>query len=135
MRIDSNRQKVLSRRAAITGGVKFVLLSVLVGRMYQLQVLESKRYKLLADENRINMRLLPPPRGRILDRNGTPMATNRENFRVLLVAEQTPNVDHTLDKLSTMLSISINDRRRIRREIKRRRNFVPVTVRENLDWR
>ena len=59
--------------------------------MYQLQVLESDRYKMLADENRINMRLLPPPRGRILDRFGHPLAANRENYRALIVAEQTPD--------------------------------------------
>ena len=133
-REDSTLYKVFSRRAAILGGVKFTLFGLLVGRMYQLQVLESDRYKLLADENRINMHLLPPPRGRILDRFGAPMAVNRENYRVLLVVEQADDVAESLATLAKIIPITERDRRRIAREIKRRRNFVPVTVRENLDW-
>ncbi len=133
-REDNDRYKVFTRRAAVLGGVKLVLVSVLVGRMYQLQVLESSRYKMLADENRINLRLLPPPRGRILDRYGKPMAVNRENYRVLLVAEKAGDVARALDFLSQLIPISDYDRRRIQRETKRRRSFVPITVRENLSW-
>ena len=133
-REDSTRYKMFSRRAAILGGTQAVLLSVLAGRMYQLQVLESDRYKLLAEENRINMRLLPPPRGRILDRTGLPLAVNRENYRVVLIAERTQDVNRTLDRLGKLIPLGDHDRRRILREIKRRRSFVPVTVRENLDW-
>jgi penicillin-binding protein 2 len=133
-REDSSRYKKFSRRAAMLGGAKAVLLSVLAGRMYQLQVLESDRYKLLAEENRINMRLLPPPRGRILDRAGLPLAGNRENFRVVLIAERTSDVNKTLDELGELIPVDEDDRRRIMREIKRRRSFVPITVRENLDW-
>jgi penicillin-binding protein 2 len=133
-REDSNRFKLFSRRAAILGGAKIAMLGVLVGRMYQLQVLESDRYKMLADENRINMRLLPPPRGRILDRFGHPLAANRENYRALIVAEQTPDVEHTLDVLSRLIPIADHERKRILRDIKRHRSFIPVTVRENLDW-
>ena len=133
-REDSTRYKVFSRRAAILGGGKAVLLSILAGRMYQLQVLESDRYKLLAEENRINMRLLPPPRGRILDRSGLPLAGNRENYRVVLIAERTSDVNQTLDALGQIIPVDDDDRRRIFRELKRRRSFVPITVRENLDW-
>jgi penicillin-binding protein 2 len=125
---------MFSRRAAILGGAQAVLLSVLAGRMYQLQVLESNRYKLLAEENRINMRLLPPPRGRILDRTGLPLAVNRENYRVVLIAERTHDVERTLDRLGRLIPLGDHDRRRILREIKRRRSFVPITIRENLDW-
>lgn len=133
-REDSSRYKMFSRRAAILGGVQAVLVSVLAGRMYQLQVLESNRYKLLAEENRINMRLLPPPRGRILDRAGLPLAGNRENYRVVLIAERTSDVNKTLDALGRLIPVGDAERRRILREIKRRRSFVPITVRENLNW-
>ena len=134
-REDSNRYKAFSRRAAIVGGAQLALFGLLVGRMYQLQVLESDRYRMLADENRINMRLLPPQRGRILDRYGRPLAANRENFRALIIAEQTPDIEHTLDALARLIPINEHDRRRILRDLKRHRSFIPVTVRENLDWK
>ena len=76
MNRDTGRFKLFSRRVAVLGGGKLALLGLLAGRMYQLQVVESDRYTTLAEENRINLRLLPPPRGRILDRYGRPLAIN-----------------------------------------------------------
>jgi len=135
MHRDSDRQKLFGRRAAILAGGKMVLLSALVGRMYYLQVVESERYKTLADENRISLRLLPPPRGYIVDRYGAPLAVNQQNYRVVLVPENTNDVAESLRRLGGVVAIRDSDRRRILREVKRRRSFVPVTVRENLDWR
>jgi len=131
---DSGRYKLFSRRVAILGGGKLALLGLLAGRMYQLQVVESDRYTTLAEENRINLRLLPPPRGRILDRYGRPLAINQENYRVSLVAEQVQDVDAILDALSRIISLGDHERQRILRKVRRRRGFVPVTVRENLQW-
>ena len=133
-REDSTRYKMFSRRALIIGGGQVALFGVLAGRMYQLQVLESSRYRLLAEENRINVRLLPPPRGRVLDRFGAPMAINRENYRVLLIAERTSDVEATLDALGKLIPLDEHDRIRIRRDVRRYRSFVPVAVRENLNW-
>jgi penicillin-binding protein 2 len=132
---DSSRFKSFSRRVAFLGGGKVLLLSLLAGRMYQLQVIESDKYKTLADENRINLRLLPPPRGTIVDRYGRALAVNQENYRVTLVAEQVNDINTMLDTLSGVISLEDYERHRILREVRRRRGFVPVTVRENLDWR
>ena len=124
-REDSARYKKFSRRAFILGGGQIALFGVLAGRMYQLQVLESNRYKMLADENRINLRLLPPPRGRILDSLGNPLATNRENYRVLLVAEQARDVSSTLTSLGKLIFISERDKKRILDEsIKRKQSII-----------
>ena len=81
MQGEISRTKLFTRRTIMLGGVQTLLLAGLAGRMYQLQVLESSRYKMLADENRINIRLLSPQRGRILDRFGVPLVLNRENYR------------------------------------------------------
>ena len=134
MHRDSERHKLFSRRAAIVTGGMAVLLSALAARMYYLQVVEASRYRTLAEENRINLRLLPPPRGRIVDRFGVPMADNQQNYRVLLNAEDARDVEAILDVLGTIIPISAGEKRRILREIRRNRRFVPATVRENLNW-
>ncbi|MBF0252000.1 MAG: penicillin-binding protein 2 [Alphaproteobacteria bacterium] len=134
MHRDSERHKLFARRALMLGGGKAALLSVLVGRMYYLQVIESERYVTLADENRINFRLLPPPRGRIVDRYGRSMADNQQNYRVVIIPEQAGDVEQTLIKLSRIIPLGSGEKRRILREVKRKRAFVPITVRENLDW-
>jgi len=135
MHWDSERHKLFSRRAAILIGGKAVLLSGLAARMYYLQVVEAERYRVLAEENRINLRLLAPPRGHIVDRFGVAMADNQQNYRVLLNAEDTPDIEETLDVLGRIIPISAGERRRILREARHNRRFVPTTIRENLDWK
>jgi len=130
-----NRYKTFTRRAALVGGGQALLMSVLAGRLYYLQVTRADQYRTLADENRISHRLLPPTRGRILDRTAIELANNQQNFRVLLIPEHaTGGIDKTLDALSNLVAIDSHDRRRIEREIKRNRKFMPVTALENLSW-
>ena len=116
------------------GGVQTLLLASLAGRMYQLQVVESDRYKTLADENRINMQLLPPPRGRIFDRFGRPLAVNQLNYRLVIVPEQAGDLERSLVAIGLLVQIEQRERERVLREAQRKRNFVPITVRENLTW-
>jgi penicillin-binding protein 2 len=134
MRSDSDRYKSFTRRTAAIAGFKVALLGLLGARMYQLQVVQADRYATLAEENRINLRLLPPPRGRILDRRGQLLAINRQNYRVLMTVERPAAAEPTLDALARFIFIGDGDRKRVLREIGRKRSFVPVTVRENLDW-
>ncbi len=131
---DSTKSKTFSRRALFLAGGQALLFSTLAGRMYYLQILKSDTYKTLAEDNRINLRVLPPPRGRILDRFGVELAVNEQNYRLVLVREQTLDVEATLDSLSQVISLSEHDFKRVLREVKRKRAFVPVTVRDNLSW-
>ena len=131
---DTQQQKSLTRRAAILGGTQVVLTSALVGRLYQLQVLERDRYRVMADENRINLRLLVPPRGKILDRFGIELADNRQNYRVVVVPEQTADIEATINAIGTLIDVSDADRRKALRDAKRQHTFIPVVVRSNLDW-
>ncbi len=131
---DADRQRMFSRRAAILTGGKFALLTALVGRMYYLQVVESDRFQTLADENRINLRLLAPSRGQIVDRFGVPLAINQQNYQVLVKSENTPDISATLDRLGKLIPISPAERERILDEISRKKKFVPVLVREFLQW-
>ncbi|MSO81375.1 MAG: penicillin-binding protein 2 [Alphaproteobacteria bacterium] len=133
-RRDNDRQRVFTRRAALLAGGQLLLLGGLAARMYQMQVVESRKYQTLAEENRINLRLLAPSRGRILDRFGVPLAVNQRNYRVVVTAENSPDVADTLGRLSRLVSLSDDERVRILREIRRKRKFVPVTVREYLSW-
>lgn len=134
MQGEASRTKLFTRRTIMLGGAQTLLLAALAGRMYQLQVLESDSYKTLADDNRINMQLLPPPRGRIFDRFGQPLAVNQLNYRLVIVPEQSGDLERALSALSDLLPIETRDRERILREARRKRKFVPITVRENLTW-
>ena len=142
MKRETGRYKAFTRRAAFVGGGQLLLISALVGRLYYLQVVRSDQYRMLAEENRISLRLLAPPRGVITDRRGVVLAGNSQNYRVLLIPEQTrepgergnSSVARTLDQLAQLVPIDEFERQHILREVGRRREFVPVTVAENLTW-
>ena len=116
------------------GAGQAILFTALAERMYQLQVLESDRYLVLADENRINLQLLAPQRGRILDRFGAALADNLQNYRLVVIAERAGDITATLDALAGLIEIAEADRRRVSRDIRRKHPFVPVVVRGNLSW-
>jgi penicillin-binding protein 2 len=130
------RDKLFTRRALLLGSSQLALVGALVGRLYYLQVVDADRYATLSDENRINLKLLPPPRGRMFDRFGEALATDRLTYRAVVVAEQARSIglDGTLDALGQLVEISDGDRRRVMRDVKRKRAFVPVAVREDLTW-
>ena len=132
---DQERYRIFSRRAALVASGKLALLSALAGRMYYLQVIEADRYRTLAEDNRINLRLLAPPRGTIFDRYGVEIATNQQNYRLVVVPERSPDIDQTLARVALFIALDERDRKRVKKVIRRKRGFVPVTIRENLDWR
>jgi penicillin-binding protein 2 len=131
---DTDRYRTLTRRLMVLGGIKLGLLSTLAGRLYYLQVLQGEKYRTLSDENRISLRMLAPSRGPIVDRFGTPLAINQQNYRVVVVAERAKGLNEILDRVSEIVPLHESDRRRILREVQRKRRFVPVTVKENLTW-
>ena len=102
---DGERSSLFTRRALLLGGAQAVLLSALAGRLYQLQVLETQRFATLAEENRINLRLLPPSRGLIFDRTGQPLAVNRNNFRAMATSDRGRGVEVLVERLDQILSL------------------------------
>ena len=134
MKRDTRRTGVFTRRALLMMGGQVALLGGLAARLYQVQVHEGARYATLAEENRVSARLIAPPRGRMLDRFGTVLAGNKLNWRALLIAEQTTDVSATIEGFSRIVPLAENERARIERELKRRRRFIPVVLREFLSW-
>ena len=134
MNRDNDKGKVLIHRSLIVAAGKIFLLLVIIARLYYLQVYQADRYKMLADENRISTRLLIPPRGIIYDRNGEMLATNRQNFQAMIVAEQTPNVQETLNAFKKIMPLSEAEEERVKKDLKRNRSFVPIKIKENLTW-
>jgi len=129
-----SRSKTFTRRAALLAGAQGLAMTVLGGRLYYLGVVEAEQYEMLAEENRISIRLLNPKRGLILDRFGTELATNRQDYRVFLIPEQAGSVLRTLERLGRIIEIDERERRRIERQIARQPDFLPVTVAEGLKW-
>ncbi|MGN1063227.1 MAG: penicillin-binding protein 2 [Alphaproteobacteria bacterium] len=128
------RMHVLSRRLLFLSGVFFVLICILAGRLFYLQVLQGDKYKLLAEKNRLSVRLTLAPRGTIYDRNGVKLAENKKTFQAVLIKEQAQNYQDTLDKFEKLLPLEADERARIEKEVSRKRAFMPVRVKDNLTF-
>ena len=123
-----------SRRAWLLGAAQLGVGGMLAGRMAWLSVAENERYQLLSESNRVNMTLIPPRRGWLVDRNGHPIADNRTDFRVDLIPDRVRDVERTLTALKQLLSLNDEDLLRIRADLKTAAGFQPVKVAENVSW-
>lgn len=130
----NQRQGAFLRRTLVFGGLTALGGIALVGRLGQLQVVQAQEYATLASNNQFNFRLVPPPRGRVLDRNGVLIAGNRPSFRVLVVRDETKDLDQTLDLLGRLLPDTVDRRRTIIREVNAAPRFSPVPVKTDLSW-
>ena len=134
-RKDKSRYATFTRRTLlVTGGVN-VVFAVLAGRLYQLQIREGDEFMTRAEENRVSQRLVAPLRGRILDRFGVELASNRRNYRVLLVKEQAvEGVDAAIETIGKLIYLSDHQREKVKRDIANNKSFAQVPVAENLSW-
>ena len=108
------------------------LIFVLISRLFYLQILQGDKFLLLAEKNRVSLRLTMPDRGYIYDRNGVVLAENKKTFQAVLVKEQSPDYKKTLDSFSKLVPLQEEEKERILKEIKNKRAFTPVRVKDNL---
>lgn len=107
---------------------------LLAGRMSYLAIAENEKYQTEAESNRVNLTLIPPRRGWILDRNGSPLASNRADFRVDVIPERMSNRETTLSQLKDLLDIDDDRLADITAQIEGSRGFQPIEVASGLDY-
>lgn len=134
MNRDNDKGKVLIGRTLVWVLIQFVLLLLIIARLYYLQVYQADQFSTMADENRISTRLLIPPRGVIVDRHQKVLAGNRQNFQAMIVAEQTASVQETLDRFKKIMPLSEAEEERIKKDLKKYRRFVPIKIKDGLSW-
>ncbi|MEM6727811.1 MAG: penicillin-binding protein 2, partial [Pseudomonadota bacterium] len=126
--------KRITRRGLIVAGAQLGLMGVLGWRMRQLQLEQADEFRLLAEENRVNIRLLAPERGMVFDREGRIIAENEQNYRVVMIREDAGDVDMVLVRLAALIGLSAEEVAEARKDIFNRSSFVPVTVADRLPW-
>ncbi len=130
----NERQGVFHRRAFLLGGLAGTGLLALGGRLAHLQIVEAQRYEKLSASNQFNFRLVPPPRGLIVDRNGVVLATNRPNFRLLVAREEHNDPQALLTSLAQFVPLDGARQKRLLVDIKRAPRQTPVAVMEDMTW-
>jgi penicillin-binding protein 2 len=126
--------RTLSRRALLLGGMQAGVVGALVLRMRYLQVDQAAQYRMLAEENRINIRLIAPNRGELFDRNGIILAHNSPSYRIIIVREDAGDVDQVIARLSQLVPLDPEDIERALAEMHRSAPFLPVTLTDKVSW-
>jgi penicillin-binding protein 2 len=124
----------MGRRALLLGGAQLAFAGALGMRMRYLQVDQADQFRLLAEENRINIRLIPPARGKLFDRNGAVIAQNTPSYRVVIVPEDAGDVELILSRLSQLIELVPEELERAQTEMRRSPPFLPITVADQISW-
>ncbi len=126
--------RAISRRGLLLAGLQGVFATTLAFRMRFLQVEQADEFRLLAEENSIKVRLIPPVRGLIQDRDGIVIAGNEQNYRITITPEDAGDTDAVLARLALLVPLAPEDIEDTQKEIARGAPTLPVTVADRLSW-
>jgi len=122
------------RRAMLVGGIQGGIATLLAARMSYLAIAENEKYSLESESNRVNLSLVPPRRGWILDRNGAPLASNRADFRVDLIPERLRDPQQALATIGEILELDAVRLADLAQQIEDARGFRPIEVASGLRY-
>lgn len=120
------------RRALVAFLGILLLTGVLIANLYNVQIVRFDDYQTRSNENRIKLVPIPPSRGIIYDRNGTPLALNRTIYQLEMMPEKVDNVQQTLDALRDVVDLTDDDIAGFKKERARSHRFTSIPVKVNL---
>ncbi len=123
-----------SRRMLLLGGAQAAFGTLLLGRLGYLSITQHQLYQTKAEDNRVQMIVVPPRRGWLVDRHDKPLAINRSDFRIDIIPDQLERPAETLRTLVQLLDLGPDDVERIVKELKGARGYQPVQVAENIPY-
>lgn len=129
---EADRERALARtftrRGLLVGLGQAAVFAGIGARLYQLQVVERGRYVPLADQNRLDVQILAPVRGRIVDSTGLVLADNEEGFRVILTPALAGDLTSVLRRLSHILPMSTEKRQQLAVRARRQSRNAPLVI-------
>jgi penicillin-binding protein 2 len=125
----------IQKRLPLLAAFVVLFTTVLILRLWFLQIVKGDYYYEQAESNRIRPVKIRPPRGVIYDRNGKPMVENVLTFDISLVPEDAQDLDETIMRLAPVVKMKpdairalLNDAAPIRTK------YEPVKIKEEAPW-
>ena len=131
---EASQTFTFNRRAFFLGSAQLAVGGVLIGRMGWIAIAENEKYRLLSESNRVNLTIIPPRRGWLIDRAGKPLASNRTDFRVDLIPDRLQDRERVIAELTSLLQLDPNDVDRINEDLDKAAGFQPVQVADDLSY-
>jgi penicillin-binding protein 2 len=129
---DPVSSEILDKQLKVT--ILFILLvfSILILRLWFLQVVNGPAYRAKSEHNRIRLHDIPPFRGMILDRNGEVLVDNRPSYDLYVIPEEVQNRSQLLNRLSRLGDLNREAAERILDKAARGYPFKPVCLKKDI---
>ncbi len=124
--------RLFTNRTVIAATALCLLLALLSGRLFYLQVVGHAHFNTLSENNRVRLQPIPPTRGLIYDRNGVLLADNLPSYRLEIIPEQAENLDTLIADIGDLLEVDPDEVARFHRRRKRRPAHEGIPLRLNL---
>lgn len=121
------------RRSFLIGGLQTGVGVLLAARLGWLALVQNEKYKTASESNRVNLTLIPPRRGIILDRRGAQLASNRVEFRIDIIPERLVDKDATMAKLTQLLGFDAVQTQDLQDKLDKAHGYQPVEVVSGLE--
>jgi penicillin-binding protein 2 len=123
---------IFRERLLLSLGFVLLLLAVLLGRFFYLQVIRQSHFQTMAENNRIALVPIPPNRGQILDRNGVVLARNYSGYTLEIDPKQVSDLEGTIGELAKLVNITAKDRRIFKKLLAESHNYASLPIRSRL---
>lgn len=124
---------IISTRVVVSFVVAFLLMLVLLARVYYLQSVQYNKFSTLSQGNRIEIVPVLPTRGQIYDTNGELLARNTSVFSLKIVPEQVDDFDLLFARLKNIVEFDESDVKRFHRQRNRLSRFDEVMFLDKIE--
>lgn len=100
-------EEEFKKKATVLTIFVFALLSILLFRLFVMQIIKGSYYEGLSQNNRLRIITVPAPRGKILDRSGIVLSDNRPAYNVMVMPEDVSNARGIAAYLSGVLNMPL----------------------------
>ncbi len=121
------------RRSLLIGGLQAGLGVLLAARLGWIALVQNEKYATLAESNRVNLTLIPPRRGAILDRNNQQLASNRVEFRIDIIPDRLVDKDATVTNLARLLGFDAVQVQDLQDKLDKAHGYQPIEVVSGLE--
>jgi len=108
------------------------LFSILVLRLWFLQIVNGPDYRARSEHNRIRLHDIPPFRGMIMDRKGNVLVDNRPSYDLNIIPEDIQDHDRLLESLRQLIGLDPETVEQKLKEASPRHPFKPLCLEKDI---
>lgn len=131
-RTSAETPEAVRRRIRILAIITTLIICGLYLKLWNLQVLQGEKFRILSENNRVASRVVRSPRGIIYDKNRQVLADNRPSFNVYLIKEDTKDLKSTVRQLAMVTGQPYEE---LRTRVRRASPFRPFLIKADVDRR